>query len=104
MTQLSSDITVSGGPSSGSNIVDRASDTADRALEATRRLSDRAIDGMADRVHDLRDRASPAIDRLVSPYQDVLRYTQQTPVRALLISAAVGAGLMMMLGWMRSDR
>ena len=101
MTQLNSGVTLTGGPSS--NVVDRAADTADRALEATRRLSDAAIDGVADRLHTLRDRASPAVDRMVAPYEDVLRYTQEAPLRALLISAAIGAGLMALISWMHSD-
>jgi predicted nuclease with TOPRIM domain len=108
MTQVNSGITLTGGPNSDpnsdANIVDRAADSADRALEATRRLSDSAFDNLADKLQALRERASPAVDRLISPYDDALRYTRQAPVRALLISAAVGAGLMVLFGWMRSNR
>jgi ElaB/YqjD/DUF883 family membrane-anchored ribosome-binding protein len=100
MTQLAHGFTVA----DGSNLVDRAAESADRAIDATRRITDAAIDGVSDKVHELRDRASPALDRIVAPLDNVVRYTQETPVRALLISAAVGASLMAVLSWIRSDR
>ena len=100
MNQFNTGITLAKAP----NVVDRASDSADRALEATRRLSDTAIDGVAGKVHEIRDRVSPVVDRMVAPLDDVVRYTRQTPVRALLISAAVGAALMTIVSWLSSDR
>ena len=44
-------------------IVDRASTAADRLFDATRRASDSATDSAPDKVHAVRERASPALDR-----------------------------------------
>lgn len=79
------------------NVVDRASHSADKALNATRRATNAALDSVADSVHGLRDRASPALDRIVSPLDSVVRYTHRAPVRALLGAAAAGAVAMAVL-------
>ena len=80
--------------SSGENLVDRAAHSADKALEATRRAAGSAIDSVANKVHDLRDQASPALDRLVSPFESIAEYSRESPLKSLLAAAAVGAGLM----------
>ena len=76
------------------NVVDRAARSADSALEATRRLAGSAIDGVADKVHGLRDLASPVLDRIASPIDAVTAYTRNTPSKALLAAAALGAAMM----------
>lgn len=87
------------------NVVDRAAHTADRALDATRRAADAAIDRVADKVHGLRDRASPMVDNMTLPYDSVVQYTRQEPVKALLAAAAAGAALMAVLSLLgRSHR
>jgi ElaB/YqjD/DUF883 family membrane-anchored ribosome-binding protein len=86
------------------NVVERASQTVDRALEATRRAADVAIDGVADKVHGLRDAMAPAVDRIVAPFDAVGQYTQEAPLKALLAAAAVGAVLMALISLVTRSR
>lgn len=87
------------------NAVDRLSRSADGALDATHRAANAAINRASDAVHGLRDRASPVLDRMASPFDSMANYTQQAPLKSLLVSAAVGAGLMALLSlFSRSDR
>ena len=79
------------------NIVDRAALSADKAIDATRRATTAAIDSVADTVHGLQDLASPALNRLVSPYESVVRHTREAPVKSLLTAAAAGAAVMAVL-------
>jgi ElaB/YqjD/DUF883 family membrane-anchored ribosome-binding protein len=87
------------------NVVDRAAQAADKALDATRRAADATIDRVAEGVHGLRDRASPMVDNMTLPYDSVVQYTRQEPIKALLAAAAAGAVLMALLSLMgRSHR
>lgn len=91
--------------SSSNNLVDRAAQSADKALEATRRAADSVIDGVIDKVHDIRDSASPVMDRIVSPFDSISQYTQEAPLKSLLAAAAAGAALMALIGLLnRSHR
>jgi ElaB/YqjD/DUF883 family membrane-anchored ribosome-binding protein len=76
------------------NVVDRAALSADKALDATRRVTGAAIDSVADKVHGLRDTVSPKVDRLFAPVDSVSRYTQDAPLKSLLAAAAAGAVMM----------
>ena len=86
------------------NIVDRAAQSADKALEATRRSASSAIDSVADTVHAVRDRASPALNRMTAPLDTVVARTQAAPLQSLLVAAAAGATLMALLSMVRSSR
>lgn len=86
------------------NIVDRAAQSADKALEATRRTASSAIDSVADKVHAVRDRASPALDRLTAPLDNVVARTHAAPIQSLLVAAAAGAALMALASMLRSSR
>ena len=89
----------------GDNAVDRLSRSADGALDATHRVANAAINRASDAVHSLRDRASPVLDRMVSPFDSMANYTQQAPLKSLLAAAAVGAGLMALISlFARSHR
>jgi ElaB/YqjD/DUF883 family membrane-anchored ribosome-binding protein len=83
------------------NLVDRAARSADQALEATRRATGAVIDGVADKVHALQEKASPALDRLNAPFESASRYTQEAPLKALLAAAAVGATLISLMSMLR---
>ena len=83
------------------NIVDRAAQSADKALEATRRSASSAIDSVADKVHAVRDRASPALDRLTAPLDNVVARTHAAPLQSLLMAAAAGAALMALVSMVR---
>jgi ElaB/YqjD/DUF883 family membrane-anchored ribosome-binding protein len=86
------------------NLVDRAARSATQALEATRQIAESALDGATDRVHRIRDRASPAMDRLVSPLDSASAYARAKPVQALMIAAAAGAFLVALLGLLDRPR
>ncbi len=90
--------------SSGENLVDRAAQSADRALEATRRAAGSAIDSVANKVHGLRDQASPLLDRVASPFDSLAGYTREAPLKSLLVAAAVGAGLMALIALLTHPR
>ena len=86
------------------NIVDRAAVSADKLLDATRQTASSAIDSVADKVHALRDRASPQLNRLTAPVDALIERTHAAPLQSLLIAAAVGAALMALAGLLRSSR
>ena len=87
--------------SDANNLVDRAAQSADKALEATRRTASSAIDSVADKVHAVRDRASPALDRLTAPLDNVVARTHEAPLQSLLMAAAAGAALMALVSMLR---
>ena len=76
------------------NVVERASQSADSAIAATQRAADKVLSGVSDKMHSLRDQASPVINKFAAPFDSVGAYTQQAPLKSLLISAAVGAAAM----------
>ncbi len=84
------------------NLVDRAARSADKALEATRQAAGSALDSVAEKVHAVRDRASPALDRLTSPVDSLVQRTHNAPLQSLLIAAATGAALMALVALLRS--
>jgi hypothetical protein len=48
---------------SSTNLVDQAAESADRAIKSTQRVANDALDSLSSSVHDVRDRASPALHR-----------------------------------------
>ena len=91
-------------PANTGNMVDRASSAADRLLEATRQRADVAIGSVAEGVHAARDRASPALNRMLAPVDALAVRTQAAPLKSLLLAAALGATLMAVVGVLRSSR
>ena len=86
------------------NFVDRAAQSADRVLDAARVAAGSAIDSVSGKVHAVRDRASPALDRLTSPVDNLVERTHAAPLQSLLVAAATGAVLMALIGLMRGSR
>ena len=86
------------------NVVERASQSADTAIAATQRAADKVLSGVSDKMHSLRDQASPVINKLAAPFDSVGAYTQQAPLKSLLISAAVGAAVMALFSLMSRTR
>ena len=78
-------------PDDAGNLIDRASSAADRPLGATWHTADTAIGSVADRVHAVRDRASPVLDRWLAPVDALVVRTQAAPLKSLLPAAALGA-------------
>lgn len=85
-------------PTTGSgNVIDRATDSADAALAATQRATEQLLAGVSGKLHSLRDKASPAVDRVNAPFDAASAYTQAAPLKSLLIAAAAGAAAMALL-------
>lgn len=91
-------------PTAG-NVVDRASESADAAIAATHRAATNVLAGVSDKLHSLRDKASPAVDKIAAPLDAASNYAQQAPLKSLLIAAAAGAAAMALLSLIsRSSR
>jgi len=86
------------------NVVDRATQSADAAIAATQRATDKVLSGVSDKVHSLRDQASPVVNKIAAPFESVGEYTQQAPLKSLLISAAVGAAVMALISLLSRTR
>ena len=86
------------------NMVERASQSGDAAIAATQRAADKVLSGVSDKMHSLRDQASPVINKFAAPFESVGAYTQQAPLKSLLISAAVGAAAMALFSLMSRTR
>ena len=86
------------------NVVDRATQSADAAIAATQRATDKVLSGVSDKMHSLRDQTSPMVDKIAAPFESVGAYTQQAPLKSLLISAAVGAAAMALVSLMSRSR
>lgn len=88
----------------GENLIDRAAHSADQLLEATRKTANSAIDSATGKVHAVRDRASPALERLMAPVDSLVARTHAAPLTSLLVAAAVGATLMALAGFLHPSR
>ena len=106
-------------PSGAQAIADKASTSVDCAIRSTQRVTNDAFDGMSDGVQTLRQQVAPALDRAndmaqrgVNSVRDsaqqlrdramrasdtTVSYIKDEPVKAMLIAAATGAGLMALL-------
>ena len=110
-------------PKNASQMVDGLSQSAEHAVDATRSLANRALDVADEKVHTLRANVGPALDKLtraaeeyakggidlavqakdkardsLSHYSAVTsRYVAEKPVQSVLIAAAAGAALALLL-------
>jgi len=108
-----------------SNLVDRAANSAEQAVQATRQTANHALDSVASRIDTLREQAAPALDRateqasaLAQRSREVLSngtqqlrhraaeatdstalYIRNEPFKAVAIAAAAGAVLALLAGW-----
>ena len=101
------------------NLADKAANSADNAIRSSQRATNNAFDSLAGGVQTLRQQAAPAINRAgelaqqgVDTVRDTaqqmrnralqatdstLSYIKEEPIKAMLIAAATGAGLMALL-------
>ena len=106
-------------PSSAQNFADKAATSADSAIRSTQRVTNDVFDSLSGGVQNLRHQAAPAMEHLNDVAQrsvDSVRdraqqlreramrvqdttvdYIKDEPVKAMLIAAATGAGLMALL-------
>ena len=111
---------------STNNLADQAAASADSAIKTTQRATNNAFDRLAGGVQDLRQQAAPLIARATSQASDLahrgadtvrettqqlreratrasdstVNYIREEPVKAMMIAAATGAGLMALLSLM----
>jgi ElaB/YqjD/DUF883 family membrane-anchored ribosome-binding protein len=82
------------GTMSGADMADKAAQSADAAIQTARQKAQDAMDGLSSRMQNVKDQANAALERLRPQIDTVANYAREEPGKALLISAAVGAGLM----------
>lgn len=107
-------------------LADQAAQTADNAIKTTQRVANDALDGLASTVQDIRQNATPVLNRVgeqagamaqrsVDAIRDgseqlreralrasdtTVSYIKDEPVKAVLIAAATGAALMALVSLM----
>jgi len=101
------------------NLADRAANKADSAIKSTQRVTNNALESLAGGVQSLREQAAPAVNRVGEVAQQAVNTVRDTsqqireqallasdrtvsyikgePIKAVLIAAATGAGLMVLL-------
>ncbi|WP_088278975.1 hypothetical protein [Ideonella sp. A 288] len=110
--------------------IDQAVQSAEQALHATQRAAHDALEGFGDGVQQVRRDAAPVLTHAVDNasalaqrglnavkdgthrLQDqarhasdsTARYIRDEPVKAMLIAAASGAALMVLMGWVTRSR
>lgn len=89
---------------SKSNIADRLALSADSAIHSTQYAANKAFDRLSGGVESLRGRAGPLMERAAAKAEAGKHYIEERPVKALLIAAASGAALAMLLSWMGRSR
>ncbi len=113
-----------------SSAAERASESADSALKASRRVANQTLDSLESNVDAARDSLQPTIARLASQAESLarrgldavrdgagqvreraqtmgdmtVRYVKDEPVKSVLIAAAAGAALMALLSMVQSSR
>ena len=111
------------------NAADGATAMVDQATQSTQRIADQALDKMSSAAHDLRAQVSPLLERAgekaealaqrgvdamrerslqmreqaLRASDSTLNYIKDEPVKAVLIAAAAGAALMVLLGLLRKS-
>ena len=112
------------------NLADQAAVSADQAIKATQRATNNAFDSLAGTVQDVRQQAAPLLDkasaqvsaiaqrgvdtvretsqqlreRAMRASDGTVNYIKDEPVKAMLISAAIGAGLMALINLLSRNR
>jgi ElaB/YqjD/DUF883 family membrane-anchored ribosome-binding protein len=115
---------------SATEMADQAAKNADGAIRTTQRLATESLDSLAEKVHELHDKAVPAINRLASEAESLARrglesvrdtsahlreravkasdntvgYIKDEPLKSVLIAAATGAALMALVSLIARSR
>lgn len=103
---------------------------ANEVLKSTQRAANEAVDGLADAVHDIRQHASPLLDRAaeqvsglahrgvdrvrdtsqhlrdraLNASDSTVSYIRDEPVKSVLLAAAAGAVLMALVSVLSNSR
>lgn len=84
-----------------SHLADRAVQTADQAVDTTRQAANAALDTVTDSLHAVHAKVGPTIERVTVPLDQLAQRTREQPIQTLLMAAAAGAALMVLLGLVR---
>ena len=76
------------------SLADKAAQSADAAITTARQRAHNAMDDLSSRMRTVKEQASEQLERFRPQLDAVSNYAKEEPGKALLISAAVGAGLM----------
>lgn len=79
---------------STSNLADKAAESAGAAIQSARQKTLDALGGLSDTVRNVKEEASATLGRFRPQFDSVTAYAKEEPTKALLIAAAVGAGVM----------
>ena len=116
--------------STATGYADQAAQKADSAIKSTKTMATEALDTLSDKVQDMRNQASPTINRLATQAEDAARrgmaavkestqqlrekatqasdttaaYIKEDPMKAMLFAAATGAALMALVSLMGRSR
>lgn len=88
------------GSSTGHDVANHAAESADAAIRSARQKAGDAIDGLSERMRGVKDQASATFERLRPQIDSVASYARDEPTKALLIAAAMGAGIMGLIALM----
>ncbi|MCK9215646.1 MAG: hypothetical protein M0P52_14535 [Rhodoferax sp.] len=79
------------------SLINQTSHAAEQAIQATQHLANNAMESVLDTSHQLRLKARHASESTVS-------YIKHEPVKSILIAAAAGAALMVLISLLSSSR
>lgn len=74
-------------------LADRNTATADAAGRSARQVAHDALDALSGTAHRVKDKAGATLERVRPQLDSVAAYAKDEPTKALLIAAAVGAGV-----------
>jgi len=97
-------MTASSLQSSKSNIADRLALSADSAIHSTQYAANKAFDRLSGGVESVRGRAGPLMERATAKAEASKHYIMERPMKSLLLAAATGAALTVLLSWMSRSR
>lgn len=116
--------------STANDLADQAASKADLALKSTRRVANDALDSMESGVDSLRETVPAAFSRAAAQVEEITRrgldrakeasmgmrdqvykagdrtvgYIKDEPVKAVLVAAATGAAVALLVGWAMRSR
>ena len=112
------------------DLADQAAGKADQALQSSRRLANNALDSLESGVDTMRDTVPAAFSRAAAQVEEITRrgldrakeasmgmrdqmhkagdrtvgYIKDEPVKSVLIAAATGAAVALLVGWAMRSR
>ncbi|HJV60177.1 MAG TPA: hypothetical protein VJ743_04480 [Albitalea sp.] len=115
---------------SANNLADQAGQSADTMIKTTQRATNEALDSLSDKVQDVKDQATPVLNRVAAKAEELARrsadamresseqikeralrasdmtvgYIKDEPVKSILIAAAAGAALMALVSLLARNR